>query len=1345
MKGDNITEDNVSANGGYWYGVTGGDTYIDSGIGDMGTATSGQGTIAKVDNLLDAASLVKDSLKGVAETVGKVHDIVNEKTETADGTVSLSGDTGLHLQNYDKNWIRYYGAVGGNLAVNTGLKGHATVGISFLKPNVIKESPDEIEIIRNGNINNTLKSGSVIGGIGGNGAVALGNIQADLDDYTYDSISADVNITLDGKTSTTVNGDVATNAGKDANLIGWMNGGLAAGLGGTAASTINGNSTLTIDGTGRGILGGADEKPGADDILPQVTTALNVMKGSGVNAIGVMGGGTAATTLGGTATSTVTGTSTVNIYNANVLGAVGGGMAASIDATDIGDVLADKLDPTGNHPPVGNDEGTADVSGKQLESWLGTNLPDSLKITAHNVNQGGRASSVTGDTYVTVTGDSTALGVLGGGAAVATHTYIGKTGENAGKVVGASHASAAAGKATITVNLPDKLQDGGKADFMGALSGLKNGIATDTTQADVLKDMANKGAVGAVFGGGASLAYGSVATTGYEYNAENVTGAEAKSETAGTDINLVNGYAAGVMGGGIAGTRGNAYAESAMTDTVNINIGNFAETLSSDSAEAVGVFGNGLAYYTGSSNGGKNTQSGQALVTAKDTNINVAGMADGLIGGGMAIDDSQADMVNAKVQTTGTASINVYDGAKVSAINLDALYGLVGNVPENTIDMGSYVDGVKAAAGDAAIAAGGIALGGGASSEVSNAVVNIAGGEVTGNVYGGGVAAYGYAGQDSAANGGSRVDTSTINLTGGKVDGNVYAGGAVATKTSTGADVYSNYDKASATVGTSTVNLAGTDVTGVLYGTGTVDQKVVEETDTTAAQAAVDDSTLNLIGENTLSNVTENGQESSKIQKFDNVNAAAGSVTKVTGLTASTGKALIDGGKVTVADSAKLDISALEKDSNPYHIAANTATDSTFWSDEQFVYDRTEGFATGNTTTESDKTAYDVTYKGVADLTDEEKAQAADSMAGALHAGPLQPTIQDAYNKNWDTSKGLTAGGKQFFSDWSKDQTGAAYGRGVMIGEDAAVTGNTVSIARDMADNVMQRLSFTDDYVQDAGWVNNDGGIWAKYIHRKYETDGMGSSFGGIHSSTDYDGAIVGVDFQKSGKFQSGIAFHYGSGDGDGVISHNDYDAWGFTLYGSMKDEEAHTNLMADIGYVTSDNDIDGTVAGKHMSADRDVDAWTIGLRGEKEYVFGQNQLVPYVGLRYMSVNPARYSVYYDGQKAFNADADNQNLWLLPIGVSFRNETKTDAGWRITPKLDLSYIWAFGDTDTDMTIDMGGVGSGLYYDVMDDNSWLASLGVEASKDVWSFGVGYGYQKGDDTKNKTWYVNASYAF
>lgn len=362
-------------------------------------------------------------------------------------------------------------------------------------------------------------------------------------------------------------------------------------------------------------------------------------------------------------------------------------------------------------------------------------------------------------------------------------------------------------------------------------------------------------------------------------------------------------------------------------------------------------------------------------------------------------------------------------------------------------------------------------------------------------------------------------------------------------------------------------------------------------------------------------------------------------------------------------------------------------------------------------------------------------------MANALGTRSLLGMFREGMGSEW---KDFGAA-KDYLQDWSEAEDPTAGRKGMLIGEDAAVTGNTVSIARAMADNVTQRFSFTDDYVQEPGSAMQDGGVWAKYMHRKYETDGMGSSVGGIHSSTDYDGVLVGMDLAKNGKFQSGVAIHYGSGEGDGLISHNDYDAWGITLYGSLKDEEAGTNLMADIGWMTSDNDIDGTVNGTRMSADRDVDVWTVGIRGEKEFVSGKNQIVPYAGLRYMSINPGSYTTCYGGQEAFRNDADNQDLWLLPIGISFRHETVTNSGWRITPKLDLSYIWAFGDTDTDMTVNAAGYTGNLYYDVMDDSSWLTALGVEAEKDAWTFGINYGYQKGDDTKNKTWYVTAGYSF
>lgn len=1320
--------------GNYFYGIVGGDVHTDSQLGNLGN------------------TLLFES-----------EDRLGPVTESPE---AISGENaGLHLTGATIGgaWnTRYYGAIGGRLLVNSNVNING-LSISDIGPGGVTE---KLSADIDGDVNNTITGGNVIGGVGGSAAVGIGNVSA-----SANVLGKFITVTTGGSASTTIHGSVTTTAGVDtenntySNLVGFMNGGLAAGIGGDASSEVTGDTVLNIIGTGRE-ANSNEEEPNLDAIH-QLTTGLNVMHQSNISAIGVTGGGAAVSTLGSTATSTVGGNASINITNATVIGAIGGGVAASVDATDIGQMIMENQDPDYNGT-VGQDDGKTQFG----ISFDGSNIkfePKGDLITLSNVNQGGTATSVTGDTYLSVTsegdGNSTAIGVFGGGAAAASQTYLGKGEDNKGKAMGVSNATAQTGKSHIYIDVNnDNLTDEDKGRLATAMENLVDQLGPEAVDYGVLKDVANKGIVLGVAGGGVAVGFGQ--NTSAENTIDGVKqGATAVAETAGSEIQLADGYVAGTLGGGVAIVRGNADATAAMKDTVDILVGK--------DVEAVGVFGNGLAFATGSVPQNDQTPKGRgsASATTQGVNMEVGGKVDGLVGGGVAIDDVQAGAINASATNNGTTSINVYDGAEINTVNFGVLGNFLGKLNTSENDKMEIADQLQAAteaAGPVAIAGGGVAIGGDALAHVENAVINLYGGTVgtaadeeheakDGDIIAGGVAVYGTSYPLSVGapqtESGSIVDKSTVNLYGGTVNGSVYAGGAVAN-----GEAPTEYQDSVSYVKDSKINLAGTSVTGEISGAGykasstrTNISKELYKAESTDAKNPYT-STLNISGTNTLSaldNTDKKYTSDSKIHDFDTLTIADNSQTTIEGLTeGENGTALIGNetnGLIThvnASSNAYLNIENIGKDVNDYtdkkfHVAEDV--DGELWSQDQLIYDRMKYFAT----TSSESNAYDITFN---QLTEENKAEAAESFGNLIGAGPLQPTLTDAVNKNWDTSKGLTEGGKQFFEDWMYNPTmHEAYGRGAMIGEDAAVTGNTVSIARDMADNVMQRLSFTDDYVQDNGWVNNDGGIWAKYIHRKYETDNMGSSFGGIHSSTDYDGAIVGVDFKKDGKFQSGIAFHYGSGDGDGVISHNDYDAWGFTLYGSIKDEEAHTNLMADVGYVTSDNDIDGTVNGKSMSADRDVDAWTIGLRGEKEYTFGQNQLVPYVGLRYMSVNPARYSVYYDGQKAFNADADNQNLWLLPIGVSFRNETVTDGGWRITPKLDLSYIWAFGDTDTDMTLDMGGVGSGLYYDVMDDNSWLASLGVEATKDVWSFGVGYGYQKGDDTKNKTWFVNASYAF
>lgn len=1339
----------VDEGSSYWYGVVGGNAYLDSTAQYEGESVDG-GLKGTVKALEDLAKMGNVDLSDVTAVLDKTESANAGKDTTIDGDAGLS--TAI-AEGTNPSVVRFYGAVGGDLSLNTGLRANGEDGGLNLtlmgQPagSLLLETADT-SIVRNGDIVNNLggkdeegkilSGGSFIGGVGGSAAAALGNITVEGSyskeiipgSFMTATVSADLK--LDGKTSATVNGNVVTNVAKDTNVIGWTNGGLAAGIGGTASSAVTGDTTLTIDGTDRTVRTKDFETPGTSDKIPQLTTALNVMEGSGISAIGVLGGGTAVTTLGGTAEAKVGGSATINVNNATVIGLIGGGAAASVDATGVGSALMKK--------PVGNDDGTSGF-GITADGKLATgngeaeqNAPIHVGLT--NVNQGGEATSTTGDTNITLTGKGTALGVLGGGAAAASHTYTYKgdktdwvddqapdNGYSVNDEYGVSNAAAKTGKSHIIINLnKDGLNGEAKSAMLSSVKSFVTKVVKDTNdlQANELEALHNKGAAIGVFGGGAAIAQSG--NQQFINNAEGTLsktdGAFATAETAGSDIELADGYIVGVMGGGIAAVDNNAAASSNMDGTVNITIGGYVDEEGNElDPEVVGVFGNGLAYFTGSSDSGNNNLKGQAVVSAEDTNILVrGGSVDGIIGGGVAIDDSQSNVTNASAVTNGTAAITV-TGGTVNTVNLD------------TISSITYVDGVKAAAGNAAIAAGGVALSGGADAYVANAEVNINGGTVNGDIYGGGIAAYG--GQSV---GGSHVDSSTINLNGGTVNGNVYAGGAASSKE---LPDHEGYTYAIATVDKAVINLAGTTVDGILYGTGTVDGAANGASAT--ASSTVKESTLNLIGKNELGLAGETSSKSSKIQNFTNVVAKAGSETVVTDKDTKT-TALISGGKVTVEDGASLNVEALDNAAGTYKIADQTADTSTFWKDSDLIYDRMGGYYATGVIGESNG-SYDV---NVAEVTSDNANEAADSMTDALGVKDLRGMFREGMNDGWKKLN-KDSGTYSYLNDWQLAENKTPYQKGMLFGEDAAVTGNTVSIARAMADNVTQRLSFTDDYVQEQGWANQDGGVWAKYMHRKYETDGMSSSVGGIRSGTDYDGILVGMDLAKNGKFQSGVAIHYGSGEGDGLISHNDYDAWGITLYGSLKDEEAGTNLMADIGWMTSDNDIDGTVAGKRMSADRDVDAWTIGIRGEKEFVSGRNQIVPYAGLRYMSVNPGSYTTYYGGKEAFHNDAENQDLWLLPIGVSFRNETVTNSGWRITPKLDLSYIWAFGDTDTDMTVNAGGYTGNLYYDVMDDSSWLATLGVEAEKDAWTFGINYGYQKGDDTKNKTWYVTAGYSF
>lgn len=1348
-------------------GVIGGEGQLDTGLQQFSEAWQTGDVSKNINEIL--TGLLSEKLGtsiNISDILGKVENIdtvkANEKTITGDTNLTIGG---VEIEEGKIASPVVIGAIGGDLSVNTGLNGNLNLVINDLLGNPTNTQDDsfaaaDTSIIRNGNVNLIVKSGNVLGGVGGSAAVSVGNIEATVDaNILIGTMTANGTINLDGKTTTTINGDINTivageidtagvTEGGTANIGAFANGGAAIAIGGQADSIVNGDSNLVIDSN--------------------VTINDNAINGL---TAGVTGGGVALTTIGGTANSAVNGNVNIGVNNGLAIGVVGGGIAGSGDATGAVELI--------QGGQVGHNDGTAD---KEINLSLGEGLVVTANATIDvtDATYGGNATATTGDTNINLTGNTTAIGVIGGGVAAASHTFtIRPETDGAGEVpegqkvndaLGFSNATAESGKATIVVNLESADPDNVAANIGGALSGIIGAVKDGDLSKINADGVVGQGAAVGVFGGGVAFGHGSLRSTidDNHDNDDNYEGAYAVANNEnGADIYLLNGYAAGVFGGGAAGTLNNAKAET-NTGAVNTYIG--------EGMKAVGVFGGGFAVsmegekgsdgYKGSTNGTL------ASSDVESNNIVVEGNVDGLYGGGMAIGNSILNSAGASDAAThvGTTNITVNSGTidrlqLISIMNASKNDNTDGYPQWNVLGVNASMamSDLKGITDNTSIAAGGMALGMTGSDTVDVANITINGGEVTKDILGGGIAV------DNMKEGsGAHVGTSTITLNGGTVDGSIYAGGAInGTTPCLVDDVYNTigYDagNTSSTVENATVVLNGATVEGEISGQGYKmttkygknnnfnpfydNNSLSYEKD--VYESVTNNSTLILKGNNTLKQLDENGDYTgtSKIHSFDNVNVTADSVTTLdSSLEAGNTVALIDAklsdtvnGLITVADGAKLDVSQLTADKdNTYLIASNYAENSKFWTNDALVYDRTENYADAINGSDG----YKVSYKDLADLTEAEQDKAVNDFVDSLGEGG--DNFEGTANGIIRNGENTNAGAKDFFGDYTKGEgTNRDLAAMAMIGEAAGVTSNTIDIAGDMADNSVLRLSFTQDNITGEPKVNEDGAIWAKYIHNKHDLDGMASSFGSVDSSSDFDGATIGVDFAKKGKVQSGIAFSYGSGDSHGMGINNDFDMWGVSLYGNVKNDD--TNVIADIGFSESDNELTGNAMGKDIKADRDVSVFTVGVRAEKLYTNGSTQIVPYTGLRYYNVDPDSYTAYYDGQKFGEYDADRQNIWTLPVGVSLRNETVTESGWRLTPKVDVAYIWAFGDTDNSFDLNTGSGVDTLDYTVMDSGSWLGSVGFEAGKDDWAFGVGYSYQKGSHEEANKWFVNVEYSF
>ena len=317
----------------------------------------------------------------------------------------------------------------------------------------------------------------------------------------------------------------------------------------------------------------------------------------------------------------------------------------------------------------------------------------------------------------------------------------------------------------------------------------------------------------------------------------------------------------------------------------------------------------------------------------------------------------------------------------------------------------------------------------------------------------------------------------------------------------------------------------------------------------------------------------------------------------------------------------------------------------------------------------------------------------------------------------------------------TKDAQIAAFNSVANMGELAGVNHGTYSMSNAMTDAVAHHLSLATHGEQDKD-------IWAHYIHNKEDIDGM--DFGGVDGSYEaqYNGIVVGSDLYKNGKTTAGIALSYADGNinGSNIASStkNDAEYYGASLYGRI--DNGDSAILGDISYMHSDNDITQNNSGHEITASADADAFSIGIRAEQAYKAGAGKFVPYAGIRYMHLGAGDYS----NSLGMEYNADDQNLWLLPVGVTYSAEVQS-GDWTVKPIAEVGYVWTMGDRDTDQTVSLNGASDTFGFETADSGSFIGRLGIEAEKANVTYGLSYEYQKGDTVKANKWMANLTWSF
>ena len=525
----------------------------------------------------------------------------------------------------------------------------------------------------------------------------------------------------------------------------------------------------------------------------------------------------------------------------------------------------------------------------------------------------------------------------------------------------------------------------------------------------------------------------------------------------------------------------------------------------------------------------------------------------------------------------------------------------------------------------------------------------------------------------------------------------------------------------------------GTDVAKLTQNGGTV---------TNAGKLVLaQNSTMAVIDGGTLA-VADSGKITTTASSALNFNS--GSLFNVSARSAGDGTGVIQGnGSVTVNDGAKLRISGA-KANQQYTVTKGVTVTQTGnqdgWSGDNLLSSTSFlGFS-------FDATTGEVTTRA------KSAAEALPTLDGEL--GRLAVGMYAAGRNDYFTAER----GRRFLSratdnNYITDAKQAAVtiesaARMALVGAVPQMTmaasnaaGNVVTQRTSLAQpggNAIQSMAM-DGSVSGASAGDASKTGFAMWIMPLYQSsNGWGLEGGGFN--LDYSGGLggvaIGADYTFDNAIRAGITFNigggYATGSGDFNETTNNMNFWGLGAY--LGWAQNNFGVTADVNYTSTYNKLEQDLpAGMRMGKLKsDVTAYAIsaGLRGEYKLETQYLDIIPHVGVRYMSLNTDEYDVK-SGGTLLKGDGISQNIWTFPVGVAFSKQIATGNGWHVKPCLDLAVIPASGDIKARSDVRFTGVNGTAELDTqtMDYISYMGQAGLEFGNDNVSFGVNYNVQAG----------------